>query len=442
MKKALEVAAVAASLLFGSISAAIALEDGHPNDTILENAQIAEESLLGSRDDDVRHLAVQPFTRAIAARGSVGLSFEAALAEAGVPATVVLEARQAFAAAIEIDGDMGARDRFYVRYEQAFTAEGEPIGVARLLWGELRTRAKGPLTVHRFRPPGGAERLWLANGEAATAPPIRMPLATITVSSGYGLRADPLDKPGRALAMGPLPDRVPAPAPAVASAPAIAPAPVVAPAHVEPAPPVRRSLRGGSSAFGGAREVFETGRTAPAPALPVDQARPVEVTPEATPRVEQAKAVAPPARAPRLFMHDGVDLAAPTGTPVYAAGDGVVAGARPNGGYGNWIQIDHPGKLSTVYGHLSDFAPGIEAGTPVTQGELIGFVGNTGRSTGAHLHFEVQSNGQTVNPLAHPEGKRVQLAGGHLDRLRQQLKRSLEERERETKVESETAMAR
>ena len=93
-------------------------------------------------------------------------------------------------------------------------------------------------------------------------------------------------------------------------------------------------------------------------------------------------------------MHEGVDLAAPTGTPIYAASDGSVVGAAPNGGYGNWIRIDHTGKLSTVYGHLSEFAPGIKKGVQVSQGDLIGFVGNTGRSTGPHLHFEILINGK------------------------------------------------
>jgi murein DD-endopeptidase MepM/ murein hydrolase activator NlpD len=134
-------------------------------------------------------------------------------------------------------------------------------------------------------------------------------------------------------------------------------------------------------------------------------------------------------------MHDGVDLVADTGTPIYAAADGVVTGAAPNGGYGNWIRIDHPGKLSTVYGHLSDFALGIEEGVHVSQGELIGFVGNTGRSTGSHLHFEIVSNGKTVNPLVHPELKRAQLSGADLERFRKQVKLALAERDREAAAE-------
>ena len=97
--------------------------------------------------------------------------------------------------------------------------------------------------------------------------------------------------------------------------------------------------------------------------------------PLSTPRGTAAKAPAMgplrgrgwrPGLAHLLSMHDGVDLAAPIGTPVHAASDGIVIGARPNGGYGNWIKIDHPGDLSTVYGHLSRFAPGLKAGAWAT----------------------------------------------------------------------------
>ena len=87
-----------------------------------------------------------------------------------------------------------------------------------------------------------------------------------------------------------------------------------------------------------------------------------------------------------------------------------------------------------MYGHLSDFAPGIEEGVHVGQGDLIGFVGNTGRSTGSHLHFEILSNGRAVNPLVQPELKRAQLRGADLERFRKQVKSDLVEREREQAV--------
>ena len=82
------------------------------------------------------------------------------------------------------------------------------------------------------------------------------------------------------------------------------------------------------------------------------------------------------------------------------------------------------------------FAPGIEPGELVVRGELIGFVGSTGRSTGAHLHFEVLDNGKAVNPINHPELKAMQLRGLDMDRFRKQVARSLEERTRESKVAS------
>src|SRR5262249_38352396 len=117
-----------------------------------------------------------------------------------------------------------------------------------------------------------------------------------------------------------------------------------------------------------------------------------------------------------------------------AAADGMVVGAAPNGRYGNWVRIEHSGKLATVYGHLMAFAPGIEPGESVVRGELIGFVGSTGRSTGAHVHFELQVDGKAVNPITHPELKTAQLRGPDLERLRKQVAASLAEREREEAV--------
>ena len=78
-----------------------------------------------------------------------------------------------------------------------------------------------------------------------------------------------------------------------------------------------------------------------------------------------------------------MDLVAPSGTPVHAAGDGIVLGAEPRGGYGNWIEIEHEDGLSTVYGHLVSYAPGIEAGVRVGRGDVIGYVGTTGAHDGS-----------------------------------------------------------
>ena len=249
MTRASFAAAFAASLSFGFVSVSSAADGGLP----LADGRVAEERLLGSADEDAQYLACQPFTREIAADGVVSQSLDASLAKAGVPAAAMLEARQALATSLDLGRDIGAGDRFYVRYQQTFTAEGTPIGVGRVLWAELRTKAKGTIALHRFRPQGGAERLWLANGEAATPPSMRLPLDTMTVSSGYGLRADPLDKPaGTALAMGPLPDPAKSVPAAYVEVPAPAPEqPVVAPP--EPVKPARRrgEVLTGQPGFGG-----------------------------------------------------------------------------------------------------------------------------------------------------------------------------------------------
>ncbi|HET7370654.1 MAG TPA: peptidoglycan DD-metalloendopeptidase family protein [Gammaproteobacteria bacterium] len=97
--------------------------------------------------------------------------------------------------------------------------------------------------------------------------------------------------------------------------------------------------------------------------------------------------------------HYGVDLAAPAGTPVRAAGDGRVTFRDRDGGYGKLIIIDNPGPYSTRYGHMSRFAKGIHVGSHVRQGEVIGYVGATGVATGPHLHFEIRVNGKPHPPL-------------------------------------------
>ena len=98
-------------------------------------------------------------------------------------------------------------------------------------------------------------------------------------------------------------------------------------------------------------------------------------------------------------LHAGVDWAAPTGTPIVAAGNGTIAYAGDASGYGNVVYIDHAGGIQSRYAHMSAFADGIKTGGTVTAGTLIGYVGTTGRSTGPHLHFEVHLNGVPVDPL-------------------------------------------
>jgi len=102
----------------------------------------------------------------------------------------------------------------------------------------------------------------------------------------------------------------------------------------------------------------------------------------------------------KRILHSGVDLAAPRGTPIYAAGDGVVERAQWESGYGRYILIKHVNGYETGYGHQSAFADGIKPGVRVRQGQLIGYVGSTGNSTGNHLHFEIKVNGRFVDPLS------------------------------------------
>lgn len=97
-------------------------------------------------------------------------------------------------------------------------------------------------------------------------------------------------------------------------------------------------------------------------------------------------------------MHRGVDFGAAPGTPIYAAGNGIVEIAGWNGGYGNYVRVRHDGKYATAYAHASHIAKGIHPGVRVKQGQVIAYVGSTGMSTGPHLHYEVLVNGQQVNP--------------------------------------------
>ena len=106
-------------------------------------------------------------------------------------------------------------------------------------------------------------------------------------------------------------------------------------------------------------------------------------------------------------MHTGTDFAAPKGTPIMASGDGLVVRAKWCGGGGNCVKIKHNSVYQTVYAHLSKFGRGIKKGTRVKQGQIIGYVGSTGLSTGPHLHYEVIENGKKINSqkLKLPSGK-------------------------------------
>ena len=118
--------------------------------------------------------------------------------------------------------------------------------------------------------------------------------------------------------------------------------------------------------------------------------------------------------------HQGIDFGAGTGTPILAAGDGVVAQASRWGGYGNWLRIRHTGGWDTGYGHISRYAAGIHPGVHVRQGQVVAYVGATGLATGPHLHYEIWKNGQRVNPIGAKVPQGTVLAGGELTRFRDQ----------------------
>jgi murein DD-endopeptidase MepM/ murein hydrolase activator NlpD len=314
-----------------------------------------------------------PITRReIALAGFVEESFEASLVRAGVPTNLSLKLADALSSALDRrHRDSG--DRFQVRYEQAFTGDGRAIGVGRIVSAEIMTAAKGKIAFYGFRPVRGTEQLWLASGEALAAPDMRLPLETVSVTSGFGVRADPFEQPRHGLG---APSKLGAVGATINTATARGIALGLAPG------PGKTAAKGGAA----------------------------------------------------FLMHNGVDLLAPTGTPVLAAASGTVVGAAPNAGYGNWIRVDHADNVATVYGHLSAFAPGIGAGTKVERGQLIGFVGNTGRSTGAHLHFEVINRGQATDPMTFSRAKRTKLAGADLESFRKLVRQVAVARENETAV--------
>jgi murein DD-endopeptidase MepM/ murein hydrolase activator NlpD len=403
MKRASLAAAFVSSVMIVHTSLAIAGDD-----SLRDDATMAEQQLLGSDDEDERFASYQPFTREIGVDCVVGESFDRAIADAGVPAAAMLEARQALGDALDVAGDVQRGDRVYVRYEQEFTAAGAPVGVGRVLWTELRTKAKGIVAIHRFRTHDKVERFYFTNGQAATPTSMRMPLDVISISSGFGLRADPFDQPPPLAAIG------------------------------RPAPmggPKRASLPPGLTSSG----LSNHGTTVNA-ATPLGSSLGLSPYANLKPLARGSggsglgSGLGSGMSSGTLFMHEGVDLVANAGTPIYAAGDGIVVGAAPNGRYGNWVRIEHGQKLATVYGHLMAFAPGIQPGESVAKGELIGFVGSTGRSTGAHLHFELQVDGKPINPITSPELKASQLRAPELERFRKQVAASQAEREREAKV--------
>jgi murein DD-endopeptidase MepM/ murein hydrolase activator NlpD len=117
-------------------------------------------------------------------------------------------------------------------------------------------------------------------------------------------------------------------------------------------------------------------------------------------------------------QHKGIDFGARKGTPIYAAGNGTLAKVGWVNGYGNYIKINHNGSLATAYGHMSRFAKGMRPGVRVKQGQVIGYVGATGRATGPHLHYEVVMNGAQVNPMSVKVPNASKLAGNDLKKFK------------------------
>ena len=113
-------------------------------------------------------------------------------------------------------------------------------------------------------------------------------------------------------------------------------------------------------------------------------------------------------------MHTGVDWAAPAGTPILAGADGTIEQVGRQGGYGNYIRIRHANGFSTAYGHLSRYADGLAPGAQVKQGQVIGYVGSTGFSTGPHCHYEILVNNKFVNPMTIQVPRGLQLTGKQL----------------------------
>lgn len=370
MKEVPLIAAAALALLAGPAA---------PDPAARSSEQVsAEERVLGARDEDL------PVTREVAADGVVVGLLDLAFVRAGVSAGLSADLRSAFAAALDLERDVQAGDAFSLRYAETRTPRGTVVA-RRLLWAEVRTKAKGSVSIHRFRGRDQSEQLWLADGQAARPPAMRMPLDSVVVSSGFGVRPDPFDQqPARsvkAAAMVSL--KGAAPAKPLGTSDSDAPLPINTPLGV---------------------------------LLGLDE--------------RSVAALKKAARGPcASCLHQGIDLVAPAGTPIHAAADGVVSGAAPNGPYGNWVRIEHAGKLATVYGHLEKFAAHIEPGRTVAQGDVIGLVGNTGHSTGAHLHFELRTDDRPVDPLRHPLFKGERLQGPELERFRRQVARTLEQRD-------------
>lgn len=154
-------------------------------------AAVEAERLLGSAHEAEQAQAYLPFTRQFSADGLVTGSLALSAASAGAPLAAMLEAPREIGTASDLERDLRDGDSFHVRCEQTFTIEDRPIGVARVLWAEVRMAARGTIAVYRFRARDGIEQFWLPGGRAASAPAIRLPIDVVSVASGFGMRSVP-----------------------------------------------------------------------------------------------------------------------------------------------------------------------------------------------------------------------------------------------------------
>jgi len=277
--RALLVAACAGSLVCGPASQGLAFDGDLPGSLGAEGQLLGGQTEVAAAPDD-------PFvSREIALSGFVEESFEASLVRAGAPADMSLRLKDALSSALdqrhrEANHQLDSGDTFYVRYEQTYAGDGREIGSGRIVSAEVMTARRGRIALYGFRPTRGAEQLWLASGESLAVPALRLPLEMVSVSSGFGVRADPFEQPQHGLG---APSRLGTVGATINTATARGIALGLAPG------PGKSAGRGGAS----------------------------------------------------FVMHNGVDLLAPAGTPVLAAASGTVVGAAPNAGYGNWIRIEH-----------------------------------------------------------------------------------------------------
>jgi murein DD-endopeptidase MepM/ murein hydrolase activator NlpD len=118
----------------------------------------------------------------------------------------------------------------------------------------------------------------------------------------------------------------------------------------------------------------------------------------------------------KVARHNGIDIPAPRGTPIYATADGIVGRAQRLGGYGNYVEVEHGNAIQTRYGHMSSYI--VRPGQQVRRGDILGYVGSTGRSTGNHLHYEVRIEGAPVNPMPFVRSDQMAIAALTGDRAK------------------------